>query len=237
MTRAMLAAMMLAVAVPAQAQVPDPDARRSLAGYFMMGGSLLDIDDLNGQLTARLYEPFSDRFFSLGGGLHLIVNQAIIAGELHALLAEQGSVTNGTFTSTLTGGYGSLGVGYLILDGGALDLYPLLGAGWGGMSMELVERGAPTFGEVLDDPARGSRLTNHGPVVSFSLGGDYVFEAGRDAGKGFLIGIRAGYAYAPVEGDWRLGDVDVPAGPAMSVTGPFVRIMLGAGGRAPDPFR
>lgn len=242
MKRTTLAAMTLfalataAPAASAAAQHADPPARRSVAAYLMTGGSLLDVDALNIALAAQAFETFSDRFFSLGGGIHLVLNQAIITGEAHALLTEEGSVSNGTYTGALGSMYGSLGAGYLVYEGDALDLYPLVGVGWERTTLELVQRGAPAFGDVLTDPARGSTLHASGPIVSFSLGGDYVFEAGPSARKGFLIGLRAGYAYAPVQGDWSLGDIDVPDGPAMNVTGPFVHIMIGLGGRGPRLF-
>lgn len=238
MSRAILTATTLIAlaATPAASQQSQHPTRRSVAAYLLTGGSILDVNDLNGAMGARSYEAFSDRFFSLGGGLHLVLNQAVIAGEAHALLTEQGSVTNGTYTATLSGAYGALGAGYLVYEGEAFDLYPLIGVGWGRTVLEFVERGAPTFDEILDTPARGARLRSSSPVVSFTLAGDYVFEAGRGTRKGFLIGLRAGYAYAPVQGDWSLGDVDIPAGAAMTVTGPFVRVLIGVGGRGPLLF-
>ncbi|HKJ93218.1 MAG TPA: hypothetical protein VJ957_08620 [Longimicrobiales bacterium] len=224
-----------AAAAPLRAQGPP---RRSLAGYFMMGGSLLKVDDLNAQLTQRAYAAFPDRFISLGGGVHYVVNQAVVAGEAHALVAERASSSNGTFSSSLGGGLATLGVGYLIYEGDNLDIYPLIGAGWGSMTLDLTERSAPTFGDVLDNPQRGAHMRNSGFVVSFSLGGDYVFDAGgaNDHRKGFLLGIRAGYAYAPVQNDWRLANIDLTSGPAMNVTGPFIRVMLGLGGRGRKLF-
>lgn len=240
MKRTTLAAMTLmalaATVNNAAAQRDEPAARRSVATYLMTGASLLNVDELNASLGAQSFEPFSDRFFSLGGGIHLILNQAIITGEAHALLTEQGSVSNGTYTARLGTLYGAIGAGYLIYEGEALDLYPLVGVGWERTTLELVQRGAPAFGDVLTDPARGATLRSSSPIVSFTLGGDYVFEAGPASHKGFLIGLRAGYAYAPVQGDWSLGDTDVPDGPAMNVTGPFVHVMIGVGGRGPRLF-
>ena len=230
-----LAAMLAAAPAAAQQQhrnTADHD-RRSVSLYMSVGGAMLDVDQLNGALGAQGYAPVSERFFTLGLGGHLVINQAIVGFQGTGLLAEQSASTNGVFSASLAGRYGMLDFGYLIYEGESLDLYPLLGVGFGQLTLDIVDRTGGTFDGVVADPRRGVELEKKGFLLGLSLGGDYVFEVGRGARRGPMIGIRAGYNYAPVEPEWSLDGTPLLSGPELTLTGPFVRILLGWGGRGP----
>lgn len=213
------------------AQHREHGSRRTATTYMTVGMSLLDMDGLNSSLRARDYQGMSDRFFSLGAGGHLVINQAVIGVEGQALLSEQASSTNATFRATLGGQRGMLQFGYLVFEGDNLDLYPLLGVGYGSTKLTIVDPSAGNFDEILADPRRGATLQKGGPLVGLAVGGDWVFEVARGKRRGPALGFRLGYDYAPVESDWSLDGTRLLGGPDLSLTGPYLRILMGFGGR------
>lgn len=105
------------------------------------------------------------------------------------------------------------------------------------MSVELVERGSPTFDDVLDDPLTSTRLTASGFLFDLSVAVDVRVTRSEDEDEeggegGFALGIRAGYAHSPGDWDWKVNDdVDAPGGPQMGISGIYLRLMLGGWGR------
>lgn len=213
------------------AQHREHGSRRTAAVYMTVGMSLLDTDGINNALTAQAYRSLSDRFFSLGAGGHLVLNQAVIGVEGQALLSEQASSTNDTFRATLSGRRSMLQFGYLVFEGDNLDLYPLLGVGYGSTALEILDPAAGNFDEVLADPRRGSVLHKGGPLLGAAVGGDWVFEVAQGKRRGPALGFRLGYDYAPIESDWSLDGTPLLGGPELSLTGPYLRILFGFGGR------
>lgn len=199
-------------------------------GYFMFGSSIIDIKALNSRLENKGYSKLSDNFISFGGGGHGIINRVIIGGEGHGLIGKE--TTSGSYKTSLSAGYGFFNLGYLVYSKGDLHVYPLLGLGGGGMSLKIVERGAPSFDEVLDDPKRSAELSTGGFLLNVALGTDYLLKLwGDEKGEGGLVfGLRIGYTFAPIKGDWEMDGIDISGGPKVGITGPYIRLMIGGGG-------
>lgn len=230
-----LVIVMLALPAAACTQAEESETRGEGRGYFMFGGNQLDMDDLNLRLKESGLTRFSDNYLSLGGGGHAIVNDRIvIGGEGHALLGRTKSsmVHDTDYGSKFSAGYGFFDLGYVILRGGGLDVYPLLGIGGGGISMKIVESEVGSFGDLLDDPSRGSKLSTWDFMINLGLGIDYLFVlGGTERGEGGLVlGLRGGYVYSPFEADWKFEGETLPGGPDLGITGPYVRILIGGGG-------
>ena len=49
---------------------------------------------------------------------------------------------------------------------------------------------------------------------------------------GMAFGLRIGYTFSPIKGDWKLEDNDVSGGPDIGVTGPYLKLMIGGGGKS-----
>ena len=199
-------------------------------GYFMCGGSIVDIDALNSRLEGKGYSKFSDSFFSLGGGGYAVINRVIIGGEGHGLIGRD--ETSGNYKTSLSAGYGFFDLGYIVYSTGYLNVYPLLGLGGGGINFKIVEREAPSFDEVLDDPKRSIELSTGGFLLNVALGTDYLLKLGEDeeGEGGFVFGLRVGYTLAPVKGDWDMDGTEISGGPEVGITGPYIRLMIGGGG-------
>jgi hypothetical protein len=48
---------------------------------------------------------------------------------------------------------------------------------------------------------------------------------------GLVFGIRFGYVFMPAQSAWRLNSTRVAAGPDVGLGGPYVRFVVGGGGR------
>lgn len=205
-------------------------------GYFMLGGNIVDIDALNTSLQSQGYPEFSDEFLSLGGGGHFIINRFIIGGEGHGFIErdERATLDDGNFETSLTAGYGFFDLGYRLFSTGGFTLYPMVGIGGGAMNLKITESAAPSFDDVLTNPQRGTDLIIGGLLLQASLGADWTLNLrGHDVkGKrgGLLIGLRAGYIFAPIEGDWRFHETEISGGPDFGLTGPYIRLLIGGGG-------
>lgn len=201
-------------------------------GYFMVGSSVIDIKELNSRLEAKQYSKLSDKFVSFGGGGHAIMGRLIIGGEGHGLIGK-GTAT-GDYKVSFNAGCGFFDLGYIVYSRRGLSLYPFLGIGGGGMSLKIVDRQTPTFDEALENPRRGTELASGSMLLNLSIGADYLFNLGgeQDAEGGLLLGIRAGYTFAPIKGEWKTDESTVSGGPEVGVEGPYLRLAIGGGGSA-----
>jgi len=179
----------------AQAQETAVDKEGGGRGYFMFGGNIIDIKSLNSKLESKGYSKFSDNFISFGGGGHGIIGKVIIGGEGHGLAGRE--TTSGSYKTSIGAGYGFFNVGYLIYTTGAINIYPILGLGGGGIGVKIIEKGTPSFDEVLDNPKRSAELSTGGFLLNLALGADYLLKLGEDekGGGGLVFGLRIGYTY------------------------------------------
>jgi len=203
---------------------------RGGAGYFSLGGSIIDIDALNSRLENKGYPKFSKNFFSLGGGGYGIIGNIIIGGEGHGLIEKETS--SNSCGVSFACGYGFFDIGYIIYSTEKLFLYPFLGIGGGGMSLKIIEKESPDFDKLLESPEGNAELSSGGFLIHLSLGADYSLKQYKcKRGKSRLIfGIRAGYIFTPFKGDWEMNDFKVSNAPKMGITGPYVRLLVGFGG-------
>ncbi len=213
----------------------DPPDREEGRGYFMIGGSLLNVDDLNASLSENGYSELSDSYLSLGGGGHGIVRgKIVVGGEGHALLGrtKTSSVGDQQYDTKLSGGYGLFNIGYVLFKKGGLNVYPLLGIGGGGVELKIAQSSVGSFEDVLSDPNRGSELSTGGLLLDFALGADHLFILGSDDKEegGILIGLRCGYTLAPFTRDWNLSGDNLSGGPDFGISGPYFRLAIGGGG-------
>jgi hypothetical protein len=172
-------------------------------------------------------------YLTLGGAGFGTRGRFLIGGEGHALLGASESDAGGAHQLSTGGGFGLFRVGFLAISGDAFDVYPMLGIGGGAMSLKIVERDAPTFGEVLADPERSSSLDTGMFLMDVGLGANYRIVMGeRDDGiGGMLLGVSVGYTFAPGDSSWNLDGINsVAGGPTFQIEGPYVRLSIGGWG-------
>jgi hypothetical protein len=229
-TCALAAGFASALAVPVRA-ADDTHVPRGGAGYFMIGGGRPDLGDLNAVLERSGYPRFPSSFLTMGGGGHAFIGRLVLGGEGQTLL-ERGNALAG-WKTVLSGGCGFFDVGYIVHSGNALAVYPLIGIGAGSLNLKITGRETASFAEVLEDPGRSARLQKSGFLMQVALAADWWLGPARRNGRGGLfIGVRAGYVFAPAGGSWELEGREAAAGPAAGWTGPYLKMVIGAGGRA-----
>jgi hypothetical protein len=209
------------------------------AGYFMIGSNWLDMDELNSRLRDNGYTEFSDSYLSLGGGGHGIVRgRYLIGGEGHGMLGrtEQSTIGVVDYGTKFSAGYGFFDVGVVAIKSGGFNVYPLLGLGGGGVSLNITQTEIGSFDDILENPDRSSRLTTWGFLINLGLGIDYLAVLGdNEQGEGgIVIGMRTGYIFSPFDGDWNFEGETLPGGPDLGLTGAYLRLTIGGGGRAFD---
>jgi hypothetical protein len=230
--KSFVALVFIAAMLPAASSASAQGFRRSTdgegAGFFSAGGARVETAELDDELTAAGYPTFGRQMITVGGGGYGVHGSGIlIGGEGHGVFT--GDAAHEGRSVSLSGGFGLFNVGYMAPLTGRVRAYPLLGFGGGGTNLRIGS--APTdepFRAFLDDPNRQTSLTRASLLVS--VGGGLEFRSSRSAG-GVLVGVRAGYMFAPVSSAWRLDGNVVGSAPDASLAGPFVRVIVGAGGR------
>lgn len=220
--------LVLALAVFVSPAGADDRLPRGGAGYFMIGGSLLDLDGLNATLERGGYSRFPGSFLTVGGGGHALVGRLVLGGEGQGMMERRGSGADSK--TVISGGCGFFDIGYVIHSGSGLQVYPFFGIGAGSVDLKILGSGTAPFEEVLADPGRSARLQTSGFLMQIALAADrWLGPAGRGGRSGFFIGVRAGYVFAPAKGAWEIEGTEIGGGPGVGWTGPYLRISIGAG--------
>jgi len=210
-------------------------ARRFGGGWFAIGLNMSDLGKLNDRLKTQGFADIrASRLAFGGGGYGLLAQRIVIGGEGSGFSQE---VSSPTQVASISGGYGFFTLGYAVVSTRRLRFFPALGIGGGGINLHITPRmTSPTFDEVLENPEREVRLLTGSFLINFSLGMDYLIILGRSRRArrgegGFLVGVRVGYILAPSKTNWKMEKVDVIGGPDARLTGPYIQLLLGGGGR------
>ena len=201
-------------------------------GYFMVGASSLDIDDMNERLGEKGYTEFSDSFASFGGGGFVKVSDRVmlgLEGQMFAGGVETSVIGSDNYSSRIIGGYGFFNTGYLIHSDDHLDIYPLVGIGFGAMQIKI---GQTSFDKVLDTHQNVQYLNSYSFLLNAAIGADYKIKLSDNESqkKYFVIGLRGGYAFSPFDSDWYQDEFKLTGGPNGGVNGPYVCLTLGVAG-------
>ena len=208
-------------------------------GAFISGGLAgIATGDLDDRLAAQGYPTFGRSAATLGAGAYRIFSNRILLGfEGHGLII--GEEQHEGREVSLSGGYATIGVGYVVSLSPRMRIYPRLGIGGAGLALEIESEGDPVdFDDVLSETvpaptARESVVSRDGPALD--LGAGFELLGGRRGG-GALVGLRLGYLVAPFDSNWDVYERarylrEATGGPDASVSGPYVRIVIGGAWR------
>ncbi|HEX2695390.1 MAG TPA: hypothetical protein VHP61_06525, partial [Acidobacteriota bacterium] len=126
---ALVAGLVSVLAAPVQAAGADDHLPRGGAGYFMIGGTLVDLDGLNASLKRGGYSRLPGSFLTVGAGVHAFIGRLILGVEGQGLMERRGA--NAGSRTVLSGGCGFFDIGYVAYSGRGLVIYPLFGVGAG----------------------------------------------------------------------------------------------------------
>lgn len=203
------------------------------------GATRMKVDGLNGVLTNARYAGLSNDGISYGGSAHYGYGRAMIGADLARTTFGEEGLSNGR-SDDLNSMQLLATASYALVSTGRMNVFPTLGVGTGRFDVTLRDRSAsggtmtttePTFEEVAMNP--GSATTISGNHLLYNVGGgaDYLITRGAGDAMGIVFGVRAGILMAPNRTTWSTNGRSVIAGPDASAGGPFLRIVVGVGGR------
>lgn len=237
--RSMMWACLAASVGPAQAQSANGVAESGGRAYLALGGAAPDADALNRRLSSSGHPTIAETVPTIGAGGHAVMNRWIVGAEGHAFIVPEKAAMFGSrhIERSVRAASAFADVGYLILKRSNLHVYPLIGIGGGGMELRFSDRSPGSFDEVLANPRQTASLTVGGFLIQAAVGIErFLVLGGRDTGwgvteRGVTFGIRAGYVFGPLQSDWKLQGTTASNGPDIAITGPYVRVVIGAGTR------
>lgn len=231
-SKSIIALILLALFIPAgNAVSQESNMSEVYRAHFMIGGTTFDLDPLNDRLKSAGYSSFPDQFFTIGGGFFNKATDRVLVGvEGHLLVGEgKSSVIGGKeYSSSAIGGYGFLNSGLLVVENEILDLYPVLGIGFGGIRCKI---GQSAFDDILAAPHGAANLNTFSFMLNLALGADFKVRI-PDGGPGesfFVIGLRGGYALPFYDSGWYMDEFSLSGAPDGGIGGPYGRITIGGG--------
>ncbi len=182
------------------------------------------------QFLPEGFPQLSGDFLSIGGDGYFMYENFVIGGGGQGLIGEelihQGQITR------IGGGMGFFHFGYDFVHKETLKVYPLIGIGGGGFTMEFSTLGQQSKSEVLQKNTDGSYLQSNisfgSVMLDLGVGLDFFPESGTDSSP--RLGIRLGYQFAPSHGDFRYGGGRITGADLYSLSGYYFRIIIGGGG-------
>lgn len=210
-------------------------AQQSLLGpgaaFISLGGARVSTEALDERLAANSYPTFGTKAGGAGiGGYRIVRGNLLIGAEITGL--DLGQKPHNGSQVWLGGGHGTLGIGFVKDLTPRVRVYPRLGLGGGGLTLLIQTEDTTTFDAVLANPAptanRDRHMSRDGGVID--LGGGLEFQP---RGGGPLIGVRLGYILASFgsTSNWQLLDGTATGGPDASISGPYLRLVLGGAWR------
>jgi hypothetical protein len=189
------------------------------------GMSMISVDPLNARLTSASFAGLSNDAVSYGASGYFAIGRALLGAEgFKSTFGEEG-LNNGR-TDDLNTTQGLVTAAYAIYSSRRVTVFPQLGVGLGRVEVTLRDRSGagtsasqPTFDEVATAPGAESRLTGNHLLYSFGGGADYLVTS-RGSAVGVVFGLRAGLLASPNR-----------AGPDVGAGGPYLRVVVGLGGR------
>ena len=234
---AAVVAILTTPALPAQGPgLGDGQPFHALA--FTTGATTMAVDALNSVLTGQRFSGLSNDGIGYGVTAHVAFGRALIGADLsRTTFGEEGSSSGRTDDLNATQYLAT--ASYALLSTGRLSIYPTLGVGAGHFDVTLRERNAapaaaasePTFQGIAANPGTESVLSGKHLLYSVGGGADYLVTRRASDNLGVVFGLRAGVLVAPNRTTWTSGGRAVTAGPDASAGGPFLRVVVGLGGR------
>jgi hypothetical protein len=222
--------MLTSLAFASQAQEQTAKAKRAILsggfGHLSFSGQQINVSDLNGMLNTLGYSSLNNNYRSFGGGGGFVINNFFIGGEGGSL--STGNSSNQNSTLSFKAGCGYFNFGYIVHSTKRSVLYPVVGLGGGGYTMEVKLKNVNSnFPDQLNAPNGGATLQGGGFMINSQLCYQYFF-AGHEK-EGFFLGLKTGYRYCPTAWKMSVNGSPVSNAPSLNINGAYVSIILGGG--------
>lgn len=210
--------------------LPESQKKRGGIGFLSIGYQGANPDQFNQTLTSFGYPDVSGTFTSLGGGGYAMIGKFVVGGHGHAATNPKSSYQN--FEVGVEMAYSYVDIGYVLLSNHNLDVFPMVGAGTGRMTFEIAHDEWMPFTSLLSNPQTGTRINHNAFLLNVGVTATYLIDLGNDAFKrnGWMMGIQAGWMIDAFDNEWQLNENTITEVPEFGMGGPYIRIILGAGG-------
>jgi hypothetical protein len=217
------AVLLVTVAAPLAAQ-RSPTAGESM---FMIGGSQLDLSELNDRFAGAGYPTVDEQFLQVGFVTSRAREHVRLGFEVAGLMRPGGTTANNLWRTRTGAGYAMLNLGLEAFREGGLSVVPKVGIGAGAVAVRITDRQAPTFDEVLAQPGRGVSMSSGSLLLDGSVGLRYRVAGRTAAQRRLVLGIRGGYTQSLLHSEWTREHIDAPGGPTAGWGGPHFGVMIG----------
>lgn len=205
---------------------------------LMTGATTMSVDQVNTVLVSTSFPGLSNDGISYGASGYYAFGRAMLGADFARTTFGEEGVSNGR-SDDLHSTQALATASYAIVATRGLTLFPTLGVGVGRFDVTLRNRtggsgtasAQPTFAEVAQNPGSESSLSGRHLAYSVGGGADYLITRGARDHAGVVFGVRAGMLLAPNRTTWTSGGRTLIAGPDASAGGPFLRVVVGIGGR------
>jgi hypothetical protein len=226
---AVAAAVVLAAPLEAQRRPLLQQQVRTSESALLVGGSRLDIEDLNARLAAFGYPSFDDAFLQLGLVRWTGRDRLQLGVELAGLVRPGATTDDFRYATRVHAGYGMLNIGYDVYRHGGLSVRPKLGLGAGAVMLAITDHASPGFDDILAQPGTDVRLGSGSLLLDGSVGVSYRMQP-RTAPRGtrsLVLGARAGWTQSLLHGEWAREQSAAPGGPTTGWGGPHLELVVG----------
>jgi opacity protein-like surface antigen len=204
---------------------------------FGFGYANLQVADLNQFLAKPTSGSFSQNFGVFGLQSTTECKRFIYGYTLQAGMSQKGSISNyGGVAGRNMDYYGTFGnvlmhFGYSIVSTDRIKLYPIIGAGFGGVSANYNSTDDVNIDQFGKNPGVEGALTKHMVCFDGALNLDLLMPSKRwsnDKGSyGRTISIRTGYTKGLGVGDWRFKGARVTENPSYNPGMFYVKVQFG----------
>ena len=226
-----ISALLLFITQSAFSQNEDPDIMRGGGGGFSLGYGNMDVSAFEEFIPGEA-KRFSNDQLLFGGGGRSFIGNFIIGGSGQGMIGD--THTSDSLKMQLSGGMGTMDLGYLVFNRQQLKIYPMLGLGGGGYQVQISENENLTADEVREDPGREITVGTGGFIADVSLNMNFlpVVEQSEDGSAygGLNIGLRAGYTYGVRFDEWGFAGGDISGGSDFNMEMFYVKVTIGGMG-------
>ena len=209
------------------ANAEDSSKKRGLA--FSFGTYVSNISEMNSELGANGIAETPEWFYSIG----LISKRSIkenIFLELDGNVLIGKEAGNSLYKSSLLGSKVVAGMSYL-RQGNSIDCFPTIGVGVGFTRLHIADNSSSeySFDEALSNPEKELSALNSSLLIDIGFSMEYKIKRSQNKGKGFRIGAKIGYQFAPLVSEWNMGENELAGGPDVGINGYYLKMTIGKG--------
>ncbi len=203
--------------------------------FISVGGTILNLANVNNALAAKNYPAFSSNLLSISTGSRTTSASRIVTGSEASFSLENKNLNMGngykSFFSSSASIIGNLG--YVVYSTDTIKIYPIFGAGVGRTTVDLFkDEKTPTFQELLNRTERGTSLSAVNIIGDLGIGADYTLKVGRSLLKkgGINFGVKAGYVFTVYSTGLQQKGENIFGSPDINNNGPYIRAFVGYNG-------